>query len=622
MPTGMADARIEDYGLIADGHTAALVHRRGSVDWCCLRRLDSGSVFGRLIDAERGGRLALAPTEPEGDPEREYLDGTLVLCTTWRARGGGARVLDFLAVDGDDRARARAQLVRIVEGLDGEVEFDCVVAPRFDYGAATPWIHAGPDGAHYAVAGDDGLLIACEGALEMDDRHELCGRLTVAAGERVRLEVRDVEPWTLDRDSAPGPEPPAVLDRRLGETVAWWRAWSDGARLPRTDRDGVLRSALAIKALANPRTGAIAAAATTSLPESAQGRTWDYRYSWVRDSVLSIRSLAALGLEDEAEAVRRFIQRSAAGHADELLIAYGVGGERRMPESELGYLRGWRGIGPVRVGNAAGTQDQHDVLGQLLDLAWHHHRRGYAPDDDLWAFVTALVERAVREWRLPDRGIWEWRGEPRHFTHSKVMCWVALDRGVRLAAALGRDAPLDRWRAERDVLRDEILTRGYDRRQRAFTQCFDGTELDASVLRLPAVGFLEARDERMVATVDAVAASLDDDRLLRRHRSDDGQPGSEGAFLACAFWLVECLAWQGRVGEARERFERALQARNDLGLFTEEYDTQAGRALGNVPQALTHFSHILAAQALDAAAAEAGEAAPPAVAARVRASAG
>jgi GH15 family glucan-1,4-alpha-glucosidase len=592
-------ARIDDYGLIADGHTAALVHRRGSIDWCCLKRLDSGSVFARLLDAQRGGHFALAPTEPSAEPERDYLDGTLVLATTWRAGEGKARVLDFLAVDRDAPANARRQLVRIVEGLDGEVEFDLHVAPRFDYGAATPWLYDAPDGTHYAVAGDDALLLACGEGARRHGGHELTARFTVARGERVGLELRDVPPHALDGDDRPGPCSPDELDARLDETIAWWREWSRRASLPQTDRAGVLRSASVLRALTNPLTGAIAAAATTSLPESAEGRTWDYRYSWVRDSVFSVRSLAALGYEDAADAFRRFIQRSSAGHADELRIAYGVGGERRMPEIEVQSLRGWRGIGPVRVGNDAGAQRQHDVLGQLLDLTWHWHERGNSPDDDLWHFVSELVERAAREWRLPDRGLWEWRREPRHFTHSKVMCWVALDRGIRLAQDVGRDAPLERWRAARDELRDEIEARGYDPRQGVFTQCLDDPALDAAQLRMSAVGFLEAGDERMVRTVDAVAAELGEDGLVRRYQADDGQPGREGSFLPCAFWLVECLAEQGRVDEARERFQRALQTRNDLGLFSEEYDVQAGEPVGNVPQALTHFSHVLAALALE-----------------------
>jgi GH15 family glucan-1,4-alpha-glucosidase len=596
-----AGPRIEDYALVADGHTAALIHRGGSIDWYCPRRLDKGSVFARLLDLDRGGHLALAPREPDGEPERDYLEGTLVLCTTWTARGGRARVLDLLTVDRDDPATPRRQLVRVVEGLDGEVELEAHVVPRFDYGEATAWLYDAPDGTHYALAGDDALIVACAGHLSRRGPYELAGTFTVAAGERVHLELRDIEPEALDGDDPPRPCPPTELDRRVEETIAWWRDWSKQARLPETDREGVLRSALVLNALTNPRTGAIAAAVTTSLPESDDGRTWDYRYSWVRDAVFGVRALGALGFEDAADAFRRFVQRSSAGHADQLRIAYGVGGERRMPEIEVECLRGWRGIGPVRVGNTAGLQRQHDVLGQLLDLAWSWHERGHSPDDDLWTFICELVERAVREWRAPDRGLWEWRGEPRHFTHSKVMCWVALDRGIRLAADIGRDAPIERWSAARDELRAEIEARGYDPRQGVFTQAFDDLELDAAALRLSSVGFIEAGDERMVRTVDAVAAQLGEDGLVRRYTVDDGQPGREGAFLPCAFWLVQCLAEQGRRDEARERFERALQARNDVGLFAEEHDVVAGEARGNVPQALTHFSHVLAALALDRA---------------------
>jgi GH15 family glucan-1,4-alpha-glucosidase len=593
-----AGPRIEDYAVIADGHSAALVDRRGSVDWYCPQRLDAGSVFARLLDRERGGHCTVAPTEPLGEPERAYLEGSLVLCTTWTASGGRARVLDLLAVDRDDPATSRRQLVRIIEGLEGAAEFEVHVAPRFDYGEARPWLYDAPDGTHYALAGDDALLVACAGLLSRRARRELNARFTVGAGERVRLEVRRVAPEDLHAGDPPRPCDPDELDRRAGATLAWWRDWSRDARLPRTDAEGVLRSALVVRGLTNPRTGAIGAAATTSLPESAEGRTWDYRYAWVRDAVFSARALADLGFTDVADGVRRFVQRSSAGHADELRIAYGVGGERRLPEGQVDSLSGWRGIGPVRIGNGAATQRQHDVLGQLLDLAWHGHERGHPPDDEQWAFLSDVVDRAARVWRDPDCGLWEWRGDPRHFTHSKVMCWVALDRGIRLARDLGRDAPLDRWRAARDDVRAAIEERAYDPERGTFTQSLGGPELDAAVLRLGAVGFLDAGDERLVRTADAVAERLGEGGLVRRHDANDGQPGREGTFLPCAFWLAECLAAQGRTGEARERFERALQTRNDVGLFAEEYDVAAGEARGNVPQALTHVSHILAALAL------------------------
>jgi GH15 family glucan-1,4-alpha-glucosidase len=596
-----AGPRIEDYAVIADGHSAALVHRRGCVEWYCPQRLDAGSVFGRLLDRERGGHCTVAPTEPLGEPERAYLDGSLVLCTTWTAGGGRARVLDLLTVDRDDPATPRRQLVRIIEGLEGAAEFEVHVAPRFDYGEARPWLYDAPDGTHYALAGDDALLVACGDLLRRRERHELVGRFTVSAGERFRLEVRRVAPESLEDAEPPRPCGPDELDRRAHETLTWWRDWSREARLPEIDPGGVLRSALVVKGLTNPRTGAIAAAVTTSLPESAEGRTWDYRYAWVRDAVFSARALADLGFEDVADGVRHFVQRSSAGHADELRIAYGVSGERRLPEGKISSLRGWRGIGPVRVGNGAATQRQHDVLGQLLDLAWHGHERGREPDDELWEFLSDVVERAVRVWSEPDSGLWESREDPRHFTHSKAMCWVALDRGIRLARDLGREAPLDRWCAARDELRADIEERAYDPERGVFTQSYGHPELDAAVLRLGAVGFLDPSDERLVRTADAVAERLGEGGLVRRHDADDGQPGREGTFLPCAFWLAECLATQGRAGEARERFERALQTRNDVGLFAEEYDVEAAEARGNVPQALTHVSHILAALTLERA---------------------
>jgi GH15 family glucan-1,4-alpha-glucosidase len=589
--------RIEEYALIGDGHAAALVHRDGAVDWCCLPRLDDGSIFGRLLDPERGGHCATGPVAPAAPPQRAYLDRTLVLCTTFTAERGRARVLDLLTVRADDPARPYGQLVRVMEGLEGTVDLDVEIAPRFDYGAASPWVHRAPRGGWYAIAGDDGLVIACEGRLEARGDHDLRGRVRLRAGERARLEIAFVRPERLDGDDPPAPCPPEELDRRLEATVDWWRDWAARAQLPDVDGEGVLRSALVLKALANPRTGAIAAAATTSLPESDESRTWDYRYSWVRDSVFSVRSLAELGFEDAADAFRRFIQRSAAGSADELRIMYGVGGERRIPEQELDTLRGWRGIGPVRAGNGAVVQRQLDTLGELLELSWRWHCRGHAPDDDLWHFASSLVERAAEEWAEPDAGLWEWRGEPRHFVFSKVMCWVALDRGIRLARDTRRDAPFERWERARDAVRAAIEEHGPDERG-VFHQAFGGEDLDAAVLRLPSVGFLDADDERMLATTDAIMERLGDDGLVRRHDADDGQPGREGAFLACAFWLVEVLVAQGRHEEARERFERALQTRNDLWLFAEEFDTRAGEMRGNFPQALTHLSHILAAMAL------------------------
>jgi GH15 family glucan-1,4-alpha-glucosidase len=360
----------------------------------------------------------------------------------------------------------------------------------------------------------------------------------------------------------------------------------------------VLRSATVLKALTQARTGAIAAAATTSLPEAPAGpRNWDYRASWVRDSVFALRSLAELGYTAEADGFRRFVQRSAAGSAQELQIMYGLGGERRLVELTLD-LEGYGGARPVRIGNAAAHQHQHDVYGELLDLAWAWHQRGKTPGADDWRFLSELVNAAADCWTTPDHGIWELRGHPRHLVHSKVMCWVALDRGLRLATDLGFPAPVERWTAGRAAIRATVERRGYDPARGVFTQAFDRPELDAALLLLPAVGFVAWDDPRMLRTVEAVRRELEVDGLLWRYRAPDGLEGAEGAFVACTFWLAECLARQGRAAQARAAFARASATANDLGLFAEEFDPATGALLGNFPQALTHLSHITAAVAL------------------------
>jgi GH15 family glucan-1,4-alpha-glucosidase len=354
----------------------------------------------------------------------------------------------------------------------------------------------------------------------------------------------------------------------------------------------------------NAPTGAVAAAPTTSLPEVVgAGRNWDYRFSWVRDSQFTIRSLLELGCTAEADGFRRFIERSAAGSAESLQIMYGLGGERRLDELVL-ELEGYRKSSPVRIGNAACHQRQHDVYGYLLDLAWRWHERGHSPDDDYWRFLLSLVDRAAGEWSHPDQGIWELRGEPRHFVHSKVMCWAALDRGLRLARECQREAPVRRWTAARNAVRQAVETRGYDPDQGIFVSAFGGRDVDAALLLLPAFDFVAWDDERMVRTTNALADRLDDRGLLRRYRNDDGLDGDQGAFIACTFWLVECLAHQGRLADAHAAFDRAAATANDLGLFSEEFDTDTGQGLGNFPQGLTHLSHIAAVVALADAAAE------------------
>lgn len=584
---------IGDYAVIADGNSAALVTRSGSIDWCCIRRMDAGSCFGRLLDREKGGFCEVSPVGDGWTFSRRYIEDTLVLETTFGSGAGEARLIDcFVTLPGDDVEPYR-QILRVVEGVRGYVQLKLEISPRFDYGELKPWVRQEGVRLYSAIGGDDALLIACDADIGPASNHDLEATVEVHAGDRMRLSIASLPPEDLDLDPLGAPEP-GELDRRLDETIRWWRGWSSRVRFDGPYAPGVLRSATAIKALTNRRTGAVAAAATTSLPEKPGGElNWDYRFSWIRDSFFSVRSLAEIGYVEEADAFRRFVERSSAGSAERLQIMYGLGGERRLTEEVLD-LEGYRGAKPVRVGNAASGQLQLDAFGELLELTWRWHRRGNSPDDDYWRFLLDLVDRAAELWREPDHGIWEMRGEPRHFVFSKASCWTALDRGLRLAEESLRKAPEKRWKRARDEVRAAVEDEGYDEQRGVFTQTFGGGELDAALLLLPEIGFLDYRDERMVRTTDAIREELDDDGLLRRFRSDSG----EGAFLACSFWLAECLARQGRPEDAQAVFDRALAAGNDLGLFSEEYDTEACEALGNFPQGLTHLAHISAAVAL------------------------
>jgi GH15 family glucan-1,4-alpha-glucosidase len=588
---------IGDYAFLGDCHTGALVSSDGSVDWLCLPRLDSGSYFGRLLDRDRGGWCAVTPADPAARTTRRYLDGTLVLQTEMVTPSGRVLVTDCLTMRPGGARRPYRQLLRVIDGLDGAVDLRVQVTPRFDYGQVRPWIRRSGR-TWQALGGDDGLVIGGDVPLVPRGLHDLVAEVRVHAGQRLRLSLRHVRPEVLDH-AGTRPQAPEELDRRLAQTVAWWRGWSSRAGQLGPDQAAVVRSAMVLKALTQATTGAIAAAATTSLPEAPGGpRNWDYRASWVRDSVFALRSLAELGYAAEADGFRRFVQRSAAGSAEELQIMYGLGGERRLAELTLDDLEGYGGARPVRIGNAAARQHQHDVYGELLDLAWSWHRQGHSPNADDWRFLVELVNTAAERWRTPDRGIWELRGRARHLVHSKAMCWVALDRGLRLAADLGFPAPVARWTATRAAIRAAVERRGYDSGRGVFTQAFGRAELDAALLLLPSVGFVAWDDPRMLRTVDAVRRELEVDGLLLRYRTADGLEGTEGTFVTCTFWLAECLARQGRAAEARAAFATASATANDLGLFAEEFDPATGTLLGNFPQALTHLSHIAAAVAL------------------------
>ena len=603
----MADASsyppIADYALIGDCNSAALISREASIDWCCLPRFDSGSAFGRLLDWDRGGHCAITPVgEGPWERSRRYLADTLVLETNVLGPGGEVKLLDCFTIQGDPVQTERRQILRVIEGVRGSVELKVRIAPRFDYGQVRPWIRRHGHRLHSTIGGNDALLVWCEQELEEDPDHELAGRFPVGPGDRVRLSLTYCAPEQVD--AGPPAEPDArSLDELLEQTVAWWREWAQPLKLGSRDEPAARRSGIVLKALTHAPTGAVVAAPTTSLPEAVgASRNWDYRYAWVRDSSFSSRAFTELGAVDEADGFRAFIMRSAAGHAGDLQVMYGVGGERRLRGDVVENLEGYRGSKPVQLGNDASEQLQLDAYGELVNLTWRWHRRGHSPSDDDWRFLVSLIDHAAERCHEPDCGIWEWPGDPDHFVHSKVLCWSALDRGIRLADECMRRAPTRRWKKARDELRDTIEERGYDRKRGVYVQAFDRTDMDAALLLLPTVEYVAWDDERMLRTIAAVREELDaGDGLLYRYRRDDGLEGQEGAFLCCSFWLAECLAEAGDLGEARMIFDQAMARGSDLGLFSEEIDPRTGELLGNFPQGLTHLAHIDAAVALSKA---------------------
>ena len=589
---------IADYGLIGDCHSLALVSRRGSIDWCCMPRLDSPSCFGRVLDWNQGGCFSIAPRGEGWQSERRYVDDSLVLETRFRTATGEARLVDAFAMKSGGREAPRHQLLRVVEGIGGEVELDVELLPRFEYGAAKPWIRRHGEGFFTAIGGNSGLLITTDLPLEPAASHGLCGRLKLAAGERRRVSLSWDHPSHL-HPREPKPRPLDEIDERLTETLRWWERWVASRTGDPALRDpAVLRSAVVLKGLIYAPTGAIAAAATTSLPEAIGGsRNWDYRMSWIRDSSFALDSLGELGFYQEAMGFTWFIERSTAGIADEVQPMYGIDGRQLLPEIELAHLEGYRGSRPVRIGNGASEQLQLDGMGQLVDLAWNRLQRGEAPDPAYVDLLVGVVEAILARWREPDFGIWELRRQPLHFVHSQVMCWAAVDRGIAVVEKTGTEAPLERWRAARNELRAAIETHGYDSQRGVFVQAFENRELDAALLLLPRVGFVAYDDPRMVRTTDAIARELRrGDALVRRYRMDDGLHDDEGCFVACSFWLAQCLALQGRRDEAATLFDAACGLANDLGLFAEEHDGK--QMLGNFPQGLSHYSHIAAAVAL------------------------
>ncbi len=576
---------IEDYALIGDTETAALVGADGSIDWLCLPRFDSPAVFAGLLGDHGNGRWSVAPVGGLRRTTRRYLPDTLVLESTFHADDGVVRLLDFMPPRG-----RTADLVRIVEGVEGRVPMRMDLALRFDYGSTIPWLRR-IDGALSAVAGPDAVYLRTPVTTRGAGLTTIAD-FVVGPGDRV--------PFVLGWHPSHRPAPdPVDAERALRSTTRWWRRWVRASTYEGEWRDEVVRSLITLKALTYAPTGGIVAAPTTSLPEQVGGvRNWDYRYCWLRDATFTLYSLLAAGYEAEATAWRDWLLRAAAGMPSELQIMYGVRGERRLEETVLPWLAGYRGSSPVRVGNAAHRQFQLDVYGEVID-SLHQTRRVAAPEPewDAWPFQKALLDFLEGTWQNPDEGIWEVRGERQHFTHSKVMAWVAFDRAVRSVEELHLDGPVERWKATRDEIHRQVCGEGYDAEVGSFTQAYGSRRLDAAVLMIPLVGFLPADDPRVVSTVDVISTRLVHDGFVLRYDPStatdvDGLPAGEGAFLPCSFWLVDNLALMGRRREAVDRFERLLDLRNDVGLLSEEYDPVARRLVGNFPQAFTHVSLI------------------------------
>jgi GH15 family glucan-1,4-alpha-glucosidase len=598
-------ARTEDYALLADLQTAALVGRDGSVDWLCLPRCDSPACFAALLGDERHGRWRIAPASAPRATSRRYRPGTLVLETDFETADGAVRVIDFMP----RRAAGTAQLVRIVQGLRGRVRMRMDLVLRPDYGSIVPWIERAPGGV-FVAAGPDAFRLSTPLALEARDG-AVVADFAAIEGARERF----VLGWHPAHLPAPVVED---ADAALARTEAWWREWSGRCTYRCAYRDQVLTPLIVLKAMTNEATGAIVAAPTTSLPEDLGGvRNWDYRYCWLRDAALTLDALITGGYLDEALAFRDYVFRAGTGDPRRLQIMYGLGGERRLTEFELD-LPGCEGSRPVRVGNAASGQFQLDVYGEIAIAAAASAERLSGLNPRLWSRWQAVVDHVAAVWREPDHGIWEVRGPRRHFTHSKVMAWTVFDRALHIAARFGVPAPVDRWRDARARIHREVCEHGYDRERRTFTQSYGSRELDASVLVIPLVGFLPGDDERVTGTIDVVRDGLGGDGLVARYstaESDDGLPGGEGRFLACSFWLVEAPAASGRLGEARGLFERVAGLANDLGLLAEEYDVRRRRQVGNFPQAFSHLGLINAARAISAG--EDGRAGAPTGAAEV-----
>ncbi|MGH7924350.1 MAG: glycoside hydrolase family 15 protein [Candidatus Binatus sp.] len=574
--------KIEDYALIGNMHTAALVGIDGSLDWLCVPRFDSPACFAALLGSPQNGRWLIGPREHQHEVRRRYRDDTLILETEFRCAGGTAALIDFMPVA---ERTGRVDIVRMIEGRAGRVPMRTELIMRFDYGSTLPWVTRRKGGLR-AIAGPDALRLYSPIKLHSKD-FSTVGEFEISAGENLAC-VMTRYASHLDEPRRRDP------DEMLRETQSWWEKWSARCTYRGEWRDAVLRSLITLKALTYRPTGAIVAAPTTSLPEKIGGvRNWDYRYCWVRDATFTLYALLIAGYTEEARAWRQWLLRAAACHPKELQIMYGLAGERRLDESEIDWLPGYENSRPVRIGNAAHHQFQLDIYGELVDALHVARRYGMRSDRDTWRMQRGLIDFLESAWEQPDEGIWEIRGARRPFVYSRMMAWVAVDRAIKEVERTGVAGPLDRWRTLRNRIHDDVCRQGFNATRGAFVQSYGSDALDASLLMMPLVGFLPATDPRVVATVEAIQRELIVDGLVRRYSATvDGLPAGEGAFLPCSFWLVDCLQAMGRSDEAHDLFGRLLELRNDVGLLAEEFDPVSKRQVGNFPQALSHIALV------------------------------
>jgi GH15 family glucan-1,4-alpha-glucosidase len=585
--------KIEDYAFLSDTQTAALVSRDGCVDWLCLPRFDSPACFASLLGDTKNGHWRFFPEENVEATRRRYRGDSLILETEIETKSGAVRLIDFMPPRGEN-----PDIIRIVEGLRGKVAMQMELVIRFDYGQIVPWVRRRKrfDGLE-AIAGPDGLILRTPIETRGKDLTTVA-EFTVGEGEQVPF----VLTWFASHKNPPRP---IHYEHALRDTESYWRAWSSQFQGQGEWRDAVMRSLLVLKGLTYAPTGGLVAAATTSLPEQIGGpRNWDYRYCWLRDATFALLSLLLHGYREEAKGWREWLLRAVAGSPAQMQIMYGVRGERRLTEVEIPWLSGYEASRPVRIGNAASDQFQLDVYGEVLATMFQADRAGIKMEEPDWRMMVQLMKFLESNWQEPDEGIWEVRGGRKHFTHSKMMAWVAFDRAVKLVEECGCAAAEHhgRWRKVRDQIHAEVCERGYNARKKAFTQYYGSDALDASLLTMPLVRFLPATDERVRSTIEAIEQELMEDGLVLRYRPEecgvDGLPGREGVFIPCSFWLAACWHLLGRKKEAREFFERLIDLRNDLGLLSEEYDPREKRQLGNFPQAFSHVALLAAARIL------------------------